>query len=195
MECLATSFTGLTGCRPAIEGVTRLYVALWYDGFASNLDYQGDIVSGETKKLAWKELPTTTVTQVDNTLLTEGKFKDTIAFETAGFYIADRSTKSWINYNRLVFVFVGANGNAFISGEENGHKSVNFKDSTSGSASNWTFEANTTYSNYGISSEYLEKIQETSSCGDYTDLLALGNTTTIQEQAECIVGDYTGFIP
>jgi hypothetical protein len=57
MECIATSFTGLDNCRQAVGGVFRLYVALWDSEFLGNLDIEGDFVTGETKKLAWRELP------------------------------------------------------------------------------------------------------------------------------------------
>jgi hypothetical protein len=126
--------------------------------------------------------PVNQLTQSDNQLQSEGKFTDSITFEVAGFYIEDRAVKAWLNYNRLVFVWVGGNGQAFITGEENGYKIADFKDSTAGSSAQWTFTANTTYNNYGVSSEYLGKISEATVCGDYT-------------QFDCIVGDYTGFIP
>jgi len=195
MECIATSFTGLDNCRQAVGGVFELYVASWDSEFIGNLNIEGNIVTGDTKKLAWRSLPVNQETQTDNTLVTEGKFTDSITFEVAGFYVEDRNVKAWLNYNRLVFVFVGGNGQAFITGEENGYKIESFKDSTAGSVAQWTFTANTTYNNYGVSTEYLDKIKEAQECADYTDLFALNNTTTIQEQFDCIVGDYTGFLP
>jgi len=195
MDCIATSFTGLDNCRQAVGGVFELYVGLWSDNLKENLDIDGNFISGSTKKIAWKNLPVNQISQADNDFQSEGKFINTITFEVAGYYIEDRSVKEWLNYNKLVFVFVGGNGQAFIAGEENGFKVQSFKDSTSGSSAQWTFTANTTYSNYGITSEFLDKIKETADCGDYTALLALNNTTTIQEQFDCLVGDYVGFIP
>jgi hypothetical protein len=195
MDCIATDFTGLTDCRQGVQGVFQLYVALWTPDFKENLDIEGDFISGETKRLAWEGLPVNNITAFDNKIVTDGKFIDKLAFEVAGFYVEDRGVKAWLNYNRLVFVFVGGNGQSFISGEENGHKRTAFNDSTNGSSSLWEFKANTTYINYGITSEYLDKIKEVSDCSVYTDLLAINNTTTIQEQINCLAGDYDEFIP
>lgn len=198
MACIATSFTGFNDCRTAVGGVSELYVALWDSEFAGNLTYEGDFVTGENKKLAWRELPVNLITESRNELVSEGDFTDTLVFQVAGKYVEDRAIKNWLNYNKLVFVIVGAGG-AYISGEENGNETTQFVDSTStegnGSSANWTFQAKTTYVNYGVASEYLEKIKESAVCGDYTDLFALNNDTTIQEQFDCVVGDYTGFVP
>ena len=195
MDCIASNFTGLNECRQAVGGVFRLFVASWHSDFWESLTIEGDYVTGQTKLLSWRELPINQVTQTDNELLTEGKYRDTITFEVAGFYIEDRAIKEWLNNNRLVFVFVGGNGQAFISGEENGHKAQSFKDSTAGSLAQWTFTANTTRLNYGITNEYLDKIEDTADCDEYTSLLALSNATTIQEQFDCVIGLYDGFIP
>lgn len=199
MACISTQFTGFNCANVAIGGVRELYVALWGDDFADSLIYEGNEVTGSTKLLGWKQLIVDPSTTHNTEKVTDGEFIDTLNYQVAGRYTIDRDIKNWLNYNKLVFVIVGENDNVWISGEERGNEDVSFSDNSGteseGSSAIWQFQAKTTYVNYGITSEYLDKIKDEADCGNYTDLFALDNETTIQEQFDCEVQEYTGWIP
>lgn len=200
MACISAQFIGFDCSNVAIGGVRELYIALWGSDFADSLIYEGNYVTGETKLLGWKQLivdPTTTTHNTEK--ITDGEFIDTLSYQVAGRYTVDRDIKNWLLYNKLVFIIVGENDEAWISGEERGNEDVSFSDNTNteseGNSAVFSFQAKTTYVNYGISNEYLNKVKDTADCGEYTDRFALGNETTIQEQFDCEVQEYTGFIP